>query len=169
MTEDVIERPDPQQPIGGSPPQDIPDGGITSDPTIAAEEGEAYHFPVDPPVVGVQDDGDPRIAAGFGADAQADPYDDDHRSGLGSFGDEMSGRVREALLADSLGSSYADRLGIRTAGSVVWLDGVVDDLDVMDHLVGVVGALPGVSEVRDRLTLPGPSSGAGRDVRAEDR
>src|SRR5687767_4344457 len=138
MTQDVIVEPDPQLPIGGSPPQDVPDGEITSDPSVAWEEGETYHPPVDPPVVGVEDDGDPRIAAGFGAESDSDPFDGDHRTTLEARGDDMTERVREALFADSLGSGYVDGLRIETAGAVALLEGVVDDLDVMDHLVGVV-------------------------------
>jgi hypothetical protein len=167
VTDDVIVEPGPQHPIGGSPPQDVPDGEITSDPVIA-EEGETYHPPVDPPVVGVEDDGDPRIAAGFGPEAAADPFDDDHRGSLETPLDDMAERVREALLADSLGSGYVDRLRIETSGSVARLEGVVEDLDVMDHLVGVVAEVPGITEVRDQLTLPAPSTGSGRDIRADD-
>jgi osmotically-inducible protein OsmY len=117
MIDDVIVEPDPRQPNGGSPPQDTPDGGITSDETAA---------------------------------------------------DDMTERVRDALLADSLGNGYVDELRIKTAGSVAILEGVVEDLDVMDHLIGVVAQVPGISEVRDRLTLPGSASGSGRDIRAED-
>ena len=35
MVDDVVVQPDPQQPQRGSPPEDIPDGEITDDPTIA--------------------------------------------------------------------------------------------------------------------------------------
>ena len=168
MIDDVIVQPDPQRPISGSPPQDVPDGDITSDPLIASEEGEVYHPPVDPPVVGVEDDGDPRIAAGFGPESDADPFDEDHQATLEASADDMSERVREALLADSLGSTYVDRLRVETAGSVALVEGVVDDLDVMDHLIGVVAQVPGISEVRDRLSLPEAAEGSGRDIRAED-
>jgi hypothetical protein len=168
VIDDVIVEPDPQQPIGGSPPEDVPDGTITSDPLVASEEGETYHPPVDPPVVGVDEEGDPRIAAGFGPESDADPFDYDHQATLEPPVDAQTERVREALLADSLGSSYVDRLRIETIGSVAVLEGVVDDLDVMDHLVGIVAAVPGISEVRDGLTLPEDPVGAGRDTRVPD-
>ena len=168
MTEDVIVQPDPRRPLGGSPPEDIPDGEITSDPLIASEEGEVYHPPVDPPVVGVEDDGDPRIAAGFGPEAGTDPFDLDHQRTLEPDEDEMTQRVHDALLADSLGSIYVDRLRIETVASVAFIEGVVDDLDVMDHILGVVAQVPGISEVRDRLTLPEPAAGSGRDDRTGD-
>lgn len=168
MTDDVLFRPDPQQPIAADPAQDVPDGEITSDPTTAWLEGETYLPPIDPPVAGTDDEGELRIAAGFGPDGETEPAGPDTHATEGYADDEMSQRVREALLADSLGSLYVDGLDIQTADGVVRLEGVVEDLDVQDHLLGVVESVVGVTEVRDALRLPdaGPA-GLATDERAE--
>jgi len=100
MTDDVISRPDPRQPIGADPPEDVPDGDITSDPTISWLEGETYHPPVDPPVAGLDDQGELRIAAGFGPDADTEPAGPDRHRTLAFADDELTARVREVLLAD---------------------------------------------------------------------
>ncbi|MFN8620836.1 MAG: BON domain-containing protein [Chloroflexota bacterium] len=154
MTDDVIRTPDPRLPPSGSPPEDVPDGDITDDPTVAWEEGEVYHPPVDPPIAGLEADGEPRIAAGFGASGDDDPAGPDTHRTLEYTEDEVSERVREALLADSLGSLYVDDLDIQSADGVVRIAGVVEDLDIQDHLLGVVESVVGVTEVRDALRLP---------------
>jgi hypothetical protein len=168
MTDDVIHEFDPQQPIAADPAQDVPDGEITSDPTTAWLEGETYHPPVDPPVAGIDADGEPRIAAGFGPEGEADPAGPDARASELPAEDETTERVREALLADSVGSLYVDSLDIQTADGVVRLEGVVDDLDIQDHLLGVVESVVGVTEVRDVLRLPDDDpAGLATDDRTE--
>ncbi|CAN5464350.1 hypothetical protein BH24CHL9_BH24CHL9_16710 [soil metagenome] len=168
MTDDRIQSPDPQQPPNGSPPNDITDAGITDDPIIAAEEGQAYQAPVDPPIAGRHEDG-ARIAAGFAPHAQAEPYDADHHRALELGDDEMTARVRETLLADSLGSHHVDRLRLETVGGIARIEGLVEDLDVQEHLIGVVAHVTGITEVRDRLRLSEDDPQArGRDVRVGD-
>jgi len=122
----------------------------TSDPTRPDEEGRTYVPPVDPPVVG-SEDGDPRIAAGFGRGVDANPSDADHKRAAGLGDDEMSARIRERLAADSLGSEYSERIAIVTVGSTAVVKGIVEDLDVQDHILGLVAAVPGVEDVQDRL------------------
>ena len=57
--------------------------GETSNPDVAAEEGEAWVPPVDPPVVANADAPDGvTVAAGFGSTAMDEPFDADHHSGL---------------------------------------------------------------------------------------
>jgi hypothetical protein len=167
MFDDDIRTPDPQEPPSGSPPYDVPPGEITSDPTIAAEHGQTYHPPVDPPVAG-SEDGEPRVAAGFAPDSLSEPYDQDHHRSGELRDDEMTELVRETLLADSLGSQYVDRLAIGTSRGIVVIEGVVEDLDFQDHLLDLIASVPGVVEVRDRLRFPEePAEGAGADVRLE--
>jgi hypothetical protein len=168
MIDDVIHQFDPQQPIAADPAQDVPDGEITSDPTTAWLEGETYHPPVDPPVAGVDAGGELRIAAGFGTERDAGATGGDARTTEVPVDDAMSQRVRDALLADSLGSLYVDALDIQTADGVVRLEGVVDDLDIQDHLLGVVESVVGVTEVRDVLRLPDDDpAGLATDDRTE--
>jgi hypothetical protein len=127
--------------------------GETDDPNEAAEEGLAYVPPVDPPIVGSQPDGDPRVAAGFGTTAEDEPFDADHRAGSLSFEDEMTGRVREALLANAATSAFADALGIETADGIVRVTGRVSDIEDEEQVQQVVSEVDGVTDVDSRLEI----------------
>ena len=127
--------------------------GETDDPNEAAEEGLTYVPPVDPPVVGSEPDGDPRVAAGFGTSADDEPFDADHRSEALSFEDEMTARVREALLAHAATSAYADMLGIEAAGGIVRVTGRVRDLVDEEQVQQVISEVDGVGEVDSRLEV----------------
>lgn len=129
--------------------------GETDDPNVAAEEGLAYVPPTDPPVVPGEGREDLEIAAGFGTTSLDEPYDEDHAGTLLSAEDEMSARVREAIRADAATTQYADAIDIESAGGVVLLRGVVEDIEDTDSLAEVASAVDGVVEVRDELTVAG--------------
>jgi BON domain len=126
--------------------------GETEDPDVAAEEGMTWVPPTDPPVSG-SEDGDPRIAAGFGATSLAEPYDLDHHRDVFTTDDEMTARVREALLADATTSQYSDGLDLDTAGGIVRLRGVVEDLEDEENVLAVTSTVTGVGEIRNELTV----------------
>jgi hypothetical protein len=140
-------------------PEDLGAGelrpGETDDPTVATEEGLTYIPPTDPPVVPGEGDEDLAIAAGFGTTSRDEPYDEDHAATLLADEDELSARVREAIRADAATTQYADEIDIESAGGVVLLRGVVDDIEDTDSLAEVASAVDGVSEVRDELTVAG--------------
>lgn len=128
--------------------------GETGDPSVAAEEGLPWVPPIDPPVVPSEEDPQGiRIAAGFGVSALGEPYDEDHHSELLPDDDEMSARVREALLADSATSRFAERIIIGTRGGKVVLRGRVDDVQDTDEVTAVVERVTGVREVVDELEV----------------
>lgn len=129
--------------------------GETSNPDVAAEEGLAWVPPTDPPVVGTEDDGDPRIAAGFGSSSLDEPYDADHHGSALPAEDEVTARVREALLADAATAAYADTLAIETEGGVVHLEGAVADLDDESRVLDVVNVVEGISSVDNALRVEG--------------
>jgi hypothetical protein len=129
-------------------------GGETNDPNVAAEEGDTWVPPTDPPVV--PDHADPqgaRVAAGFGQTAMDEPYDADHHGDLLPDEDEVTARVREALRADARTSRFADEIGIETEGGTVTLRGILEDVDDSDMLVEVAGIVTGVVEVIDETEL----------------
>lgn len=130
--------------------------GETDNPDVAAEEGEAWVPPMDPPVVAdaTADDG-MTIAAGFGSTANEEPFDSDHHSSALPADDEVSARVREALLADSRTSRLADRLDVETVASVVIVRGEVEDLEDGELIEEVASEVTGVTEVRDETSVPG--------------
>lgn len=127
------------------------DAGAVHDPSRPEEQGKPYEAPIDPPVV-AGTDGQPEIAAGFGASADEEPFEVDDQ--LEPAEDELSARVREHMRADSLGSQYVDRLAIASNGSTVVVDGVVEDLETQEYILELVATVGGVSDVVDRLRFP---------------
>lgn len=130
-------------------------GDETDNPDVAAEEGLPYVPPMDPPIVPSDDAGGIAVAAGFGASALDEPYDEDHQNSLGTGEDDLAARVREALRADSATSGYADRIVIGSRGGTVVLRGMVADLDDTDALVEVAQRATGVVEVIDEVEVEG--------------
>jgi hypothetical protein len=130
--------------------------GETNNPDVAAEEGESWVPPVDPPVVADRDAPEGvSVAAGFGSSAMAEPFDADHHSSLLPADDEVSARVREALLADSRTSRLAESLGIETTSGVVTVRGTVQDVEDGELVEEVASDVTGVTEVRDETDVPG--------------
>jgi hypothetical protein len=130
--------------------------GETSDPNVAAEEGMSWVPPIDPPVVADAEDPEgARVAAGFGVDALEEPYDASHHSELLAVEDEFENRIREALLADSSTSRYADSVVIGNRGGTVVVRGIVDDIDDTDNIAAVISNVAGVGEVVDELEVAG--------------
>lgn len=128
--------------------------GETGDPNVAAEEGMPWVPPMDPPVVPDLDDPQgAQVASGFGTSALDEPYDEDHQSEALSDDDELAARVREALVADSATSRFAETIVIGTRGGLVVLRGRVDDVDDTDEVVAVVERVTGVREVREELEV----------------
>lgn len=135
----------------------------TDDPNVAAEEGETWVPPTDPPVVPDRDDPQgAQVAAGFGGTATEDPFDADHHGELLPADDEVSARVREALLADARTSRLADGLEVETAGGIVRVRGRVADVEDSDLVAEVASSVSGVVEVRDETSIP---EGTGGDPR----
>jgi len=128
--------------------------GETANPSVAAEEGLTWVPPIDPPTVPSPDDPQGvEIAAGFGASAISEPYDNQHPTSALADEDELSARVREALRADSATSAYADSLAIAASGRTVALRGLVDEVDDSDNVVEVASRVSGIDEVIDELDV----------------
>jgi hypothetical protein len=128
--------------------------GETEDAGVAAQEGHTWIPPIDPPVVPDRDDPEGvEMAAGFGVDALADPYDPSHRSGEITAEGDLNQRVRDALRADAATSVVEDQLVIGSRGSTVVVRGVVDDVDTSDDIVAVIERVAGVDEVVDETEL----------------
>jgi hypothetical protein len=124
----------------------------TDDPNEAAEEGLTWVPPTDPPVI-AGDDGHPEIAAGFGTTALDEPFDADHHT-EGIWGeDEVTARVYDALRADALASQYVDDLRIESAGSIIRISGIVDDLEDEEQVLAVAADVSGVRDVRSRIRV----------------
>jgi hypothetical protein len=130
--------------------------GETDDPNVAAEEGEAWVPPIDPPVVADRTSPDGMtVAAGFGGSALDEPFDADHHSSALPGDDEVTARVREALLADARTSRLADRVAVDTDAGTVTIAGAVDDLEDGDLLAEVASMVTGVVDVVDETEIDG--------------
>jgi hypothetical protein len=126
----------------------------TSDPYIASDEGVPWVPPTDPVVAA--DHRDPeglQVAAGIGISSLDEPYDAEHHSTALPAEDEMTARVREALRADAMTTTYADDLAIDTEGGVATLRGTVADLEDLEAVLGVASVVDGITEVRDELEV----------------
>lgn len=141
--------------------------GETDDPNVAAEEGLTYVPPTDPPTSGVQSDGDPIVASGFGSSALDEPYDASHHSDYDADESEVAERVRDALRADAETTGSADAIAISVVGERVILTGLVDDIEDADAAVAVAERATGVTEVVDRLEVASVDS-QGLDPRGSD-
>jgi osmotically-inducible protein OsmY len=95
------------------------------------------------------------MAAGFGSTASEEPFDADHHSSFLPADDEVSARVREALLADSRTSRLASSLDVEAAGGVITVRGTVADIEDGELIEEVASGVTGVSEVRDETDVPG--------------
>ena len=121
--------------------------GETADANVAAEEGLTWVPPIDPPVVPDPDDPSGiQVGAGFGIDANADPFDADHHNELLTVEDELEARIREALRADSATSRYAEDIVIGTRMNTVVVRGLVDDIDDTDNIAEVISNVAGVTD-----------------------
>jgi hypothetical protein len=125
---------------------DEPASGVTDDYLVAREEGVPYT----PPSERV-----PNEARASETDADelerndaiqvpdAEPPRDD----------ELRARVLEALRASDVPAG--DRLRLAVSGSLVVVQGEVESIDVLDEIVGIVGDVPGVSDVLDEVGVAG--------------
>lgn len=129
--------------------------GETDDAMEAIEEGLTYVPPVDPPTVPSDSFEDAEVASGLGTSALDEPYNASHHSDFLPGDDEMAGRVREAIRADSSTTQYVTRIAIEARGGVVTLRGLVDDLTDSDNLLAVAEYVEGVEEVVDELRVRG--------------
>jgi hypothetical protein len=124
----------------------------TDDPEEAAEEGLTWVPPTDPPVI-AGDNGDPEIASGFGTTSIDEPFDADHHDEAIWGEDEVTARVYDALRADALASQYVDDLHIESAGAIVRISGIVDDLEDEEQILAVAADVAGVIDVRSRIRV----------------
>jgi hypothetical protein len=125
---------------------DEPASGMTDDYLVAREEG----LPYAPPTERV-----PNEASASETDADelersdaiqltdAEPPRDD----------ELRARVLEALRASDVPAG--DRIRVAVSGSMVVVQGEVESIDVLDEVVGIVGDVPGVSDVLDEVEVAG--------------
>jgi hypothetical protein len=125
---------------------DEPASGMTDDYLVAREEGVPYAPPSER-VPGEASDSDPD-GLELDRDESIQPSD-----GEPPRDDELRARVIEALRASDVPAG--DRLRVAVSGSLVVVQGEVESIDVLDEIVGIVGDVPGVSDVLDEVEVAG--------------
>lgn len=129
--------------------------GMTDDYLVAQEEA----LPYDPPSERVLSE--PRESQGgvdvAGTDAtqggELEREDNVQADGPGPRDDELLGDVIEALRSSDVVSG--DRIRVAVNGTQVIVRGEVESIDVSDEVLGIVGDVPGVSDVVDELEVSG--------------
>ena len=138
---------------------DIPDSEIEiepfnapveTDPTEAVEEGEPYFPPTDP-VVRVDEQGETRIAGGFGT---GEPLEQRPVTAIEDVpSDEaLEDLVHRALRLDASTAHLQLKVGVLQG--VVRVQGLIEDEADAENALAVAGDVPGVVEVIDELSRP---------------
>jgi len=130
--------------------------GLTDDPLVATAEGVPWSPPMDRVMSAVRDDqAGPDVAGTDPTDAGELEREDGIQLDDGTLprDDELAADVVEALRNSDVVAG--DRFVVTAVGSVVTLRGEVESIDVLAEILGMVGDVRGVTEVRDQVTLTG--------------
>jgi hypothetical protein len=125
---------------------DEPASGMTDDYLVAREEGVPYMAPTE----GAPTEADePDDALELELDDSIQVHDTDPpRDG------ELRALVIEALRASDVPAGDRLRVGV-SGGSMVVVQGEVESVDVLNEILGIVGDVPGVTDVLDEVQVAG--------------
>jgi hypothetical protein len=125
---------------------DEPASGMTDDYLVAREEGVPYMAPTE----GAPTEADePDDALELELDDSIQVHDTDSpRDG------ELRALVIEALRASDVPAGDRLRVGV-SGGSMVVVQGEVESVDVLNEILGIVGDVPGVTDVLDEVQVAG--------------
>jgi hypothetical protein len=125
---------------------DEPASGMTDDYLVAREEGVPYMAPTE----GAPTEADePDHALELELDDSIQVHDTDPpRDG------ELRALVIEALRASDVPAGDRLRVGV-SGGSMVVVQGEVESVDVLNEILGIVGDVPGVTDVLDEVQVAG--------------
>lgn len=125
---------------------DEPASGMTDDYLVAREEGVPYMAPME----GAPTEADePDDALELELDDSIQVHDTDTpRDG------ELRALVIEALRASDVPAGDRLRVGV-SGGSMVVVQGEVESVEVLNEILGIVGDVPGVTDVLDEVQVAG--------------
>lgn len=134
-----------------------PPSGDTDDPLVAQEEGVPYVPPSDRVMSHSRfTESGPDVAGTAPTDAgELERQDDIQLDPLDTLptDDELRADVIERLRASEVPAG--DQLQVATVGSTVTLRGDVESIDVLEELLGIIGDVPGVEDVVDKVRIAG--------------
>jgi hypothetical protein len=137
---------------GGNLVEEPPEG-MTDDHIVATEEGVPYDPPTDRVLAQTGEPGGPDVAGTDRTDAGELEREDMVQlpSGEMPADDELAADVVERLRASDVPAG--DRLRVAAAGGRVLLRGQVESVDILDEILGIVGDVPGVTDVVDEVEI----------------
>lgn len=133
-----------------------PPTGQTDDALVASEEGVPYTPPTERVLSEARESESGADVAGTDeTDAGELERDDEVQPPDGELprDDELRADVVEALRASDVPAG--DRLQVAVAGSQVIARGRVESIDVVDEILGIIGDVPGVTDVVDEIEVVG--------------
>jgi hypothetical protein len=133
-----------------------PREGMTDDPLVATEEGVPYDPPTDRVLSEARESESGADVAGTDETDAGELERNDAiqpEDGAMPRDDELQADVIEALRSSDVPAG--DRIRIAAAGSTVTVTGEVESVDVLDEILGIVGDVAGVEDVRDEVTVSG--------------
>ena len=146
--------PDDRLPLPSEDSGDLaeePATGQTDDYLVAREEGVPYVPPTERVLTETDDGAD--VAGTDSSDAaeleRVDAVQPD--DGIPARDDELLADVIEALRVSDVVAG--DRIRLAVNGTQVIVRGEVESIDVSDEVLGIVGDVPGVSDVVDELEV----------------
>jgi osmotically-inducible protein OsmY len=154
----AVEQRDDRLPLPSEDEGDLagePATGMTDDPIVATEEGVPWDPPTDRVVSEARDAEGVDVAGTATTDAGELEREDDIQAdeGVAPRDDALRADVIEVLRASDV--SAGDRLRIAVTGSQVHVSGQVESVDVLDEILGIVGDVPGVTDVVDDVDVEG--------------
>lgn len=154
-----MEQRDERMPLPSEDTGDLveePATGQTDDYLVAQEEGVPYTPPTERVLSEARESESGADAAGTDpTDAGELERDDMVQPPDGELprDDELQADVVEALRASDVPAG--DRLRVAVDGGRVVIRGEVESVDVLDEVLGIVGDVPGVTEVTDEIEIAG--------------
>ena len=153
-----MEQRDDRLPIPSEDEGDLtgePAEGLTDDPIVAVEEGVPWTPPTERVVSESRGESGVDFAGTDATDAGELERDDDVQvdDGFPARDDELRADVIEALRASDVPAG--DRLRVSVSGSQVRVTGLVESVDVLDEVLGIIGDVEGVTDVVDDVEIEG--------------
>jgi hypothetical protein len=132
---------------------DEPASGMTDDPLVAREEGVPYDPPSDRVI------SEARLGQGGPDEAGTAPTDAGELERVDGIqprtgrptDDELRADVLEALRDSDV--TAGERLRVAVDGQRVRLGGEVESIDVLEEILDLVAAVPGVDDVEDEVRI----------------
>ena len=154
-----MERRDRELPLPSEDSGDLahdPTEGVTDDHMVATEEGMPWTPPMDRVMSRPRDDNAGVQAAGV-SDTDAGELEREDAIQPEDLQPARDGELQADVIEALRGSDVTagDHLRVAVTGSRVTIEGEVESFEVLNEVLGIVGDVPGVTEVVDEIEVEG--------------